>query len=551
MGKLPRVTAKIFASNADANDIGQYGSALAGTKVLTSDIARIQALPAYETGWRGAVVSTRNYPTLQEMNGLQKTFSQQIAYTLQSGVPEWDNTTDYYINNFSSYDGVIYKSISDNNVGNRPDISPANWEVYGANDDYANQDLTNLTNLGNARLMYKPFTIDIGPVLNGENNTLTYSGSTLTCAPCTITTCDGRVLQDTETRTFNVSTIPSSETTWEQPIITSDGTMGGDSFACAASSEYTAEYGAWRCFDGVTSTMYYRSSGVLPQWIGWYNPNPLKVTNIAFKNNTAQASQSPTSGSVQGSNDNSTWTTITNFTNSETAAGATWNIDLSGNTNFYNYYRLNIDTNYSPNTVAICHELTLTATQSSRNGGYVFKSYSDGSLSISGNLLISRVEPTNPSSDLMWLDISTVPATLKSYSGGSWIDKSDLVLIGECSASNGVVTGVKNRYFNACPYMRDLVDSFHSGYSSCDIYSDGYCEQGGFVGGIGTEYEIVLLKRYLDSNYNITTGLGFQNKDTYLEASNIYYGGKTNSSFKLYLYGSAYYSYWKTTGYVF
>ena len=57
MPKLPRVTAKIFASNAAAKDIAQYGSALTGTKVLTDDIKTIQALPAYEEGWRGAVIS--------------------------------------------------------------------------------------------------------------------------------------------------------------------------------------------------------------------------------------------------------------------------------------------------------------------------------------------------------------------------------------------------------------------------------------------------------------------------------------------------------------
>lgn len=80
MPKLPRVTAKVFASNAAENDIGQYGSALSGTKVTTGNIEEIQALPAYETGWRGAVISDRNYPTLQEMNGLQKLFTTNSLY---------------------------------------------------------------------------------------------------------------------------------------------------------------------------------------------------------------------------------------------------------------------------------------------------------------------------------------------------------------------------------------------------------------------------------------------------------------------------------------
>ncbi len=58
MPKLPRILAKIFASNAAEDDIGQFGSALTGSKVLTSDIAQIQALPAYEEGWRVLLYQT-------------------------------------------------------------------------------------------------------------------------------------------------------------------------------------------------------------------------------------------------------------------------------------------------------------------------------------------------------------------------------------------------------------------------------------------------------------------------------------------------------------
>lgn len=130
MEKLPRVTAKIFASNANSNDIGQYGSALTGNKVLTSDIAEIQALPAYEVGWRDAVLSNRNYPTLQEMNGLQKTFSQQIAYCLQNGMPEWDEGTEYYTSQFCRINNTFYYSLTDNNIGNNPLTDTTNWRAY-------------------------------------------------------------------------------------------------------------------------------------------------------------------------------------------------------------------------------------------------------------------------------------------------------------------------------------------------------------------------------------------------------------------------------------
>lgn len=130
MSKLPRVTAKVFASNAAETDIGQYGSALTGAKINTGDIAQIQALPAYETGWRGAVISERNYPTLQEMNGLQKVFSQQIAYLFQNGAfAEWDENTEYCANtSFCQINGVLYQSLTNNNIGNNPSNDETNWK---------------------------------------------------------------------------------------------------------------------------------------------------------------------------------------------------------------------------------------------------------------------------------------------------------------------------------------------------------------------------------------------------------------------------------------
>ncbi len=161
MPKLPRVTGKIFASNAAEGDIGQYGSALTGNKVPTSDIAEIQALPAYEEGWRGAVISDRNYPTLQEMNGLQKTFSQQIAYLLESGIPEWDANTTYYRNtSFCQINGVLYQSQSDNNIGNNPETDTVNWQKLdfgGAGNNNANQDLSNLTPTGEKHFLNKTY----------------------------------------------------------------------------------------------------------------------------------------------------------------------------------------------------------------------------------------------------------------------------------------------------------------------------------------------------------------------------------------------------------
>ena len=62
MAKLARVKGKVFAGSAPLNEIGQFGSALAGTPTNTQDVATIQALSAYDEGWNSAVITSRNYP---------------------------------------------------------------------------------------------------------------------------------------------------------------------------------------------------------------------------------------------------------------------------------------------------------------------------------------------------------------------------------------------------------------------------------------------------------------------------------------------------------
>lgn len=123
MAKLTRVTAKVFADNAPNSEIGQFGSALLGTKVTTSDVATIQALSAYNNGWGSAVISNRNYPTMQEFNGLLKVMSYQTAYAMQEGIPEYDANTEYCKGSVikalnSDDDVVLYQSIVDNNINN-------------------------------------------------------------------------------------------------------------------------------------------------------------------------------------------------------------------------------------------------------------------------------------------------------------------------------------------------------------------------------------------------------------------------------------------------
>lgn len=152
MTNLTRVTGKIFGETASTTnipkEIGQFGSAKAGTYNATGDVATIQNLSAWSNGWIDAVTPTQQFPSLPEMTGVHKVLSYQTAYTLQKGVPEWDAGTTYYTGDFAKGVGVgkLYVSKIDNNLNNALTDTDS-WELF--TDGLANTSLSNLTDAGN------------------------------------------------------------------------------------------------------------------------------------------------------------------------------------------------------------------------------------------------------------------------------------------------------------------------------------------------------------------------------------------------------------------
>ena len=165
---LPRVTQKVFAQNAEK--IGQFGSAKNGSPFPTGDIEQIQALSAWNDGWSAAVVSNRNYPPLEEMTGVQKVFSQQIAYLLEKGMPEWDDGTTYFKDDMCRVARQFYYSLTDNNIGNDPTTDRTNWNIWNpAEGTFANVDLSNLSENGQAVLNAKLNTNQITNCILSDN----------------------------------------------------------------------------------------------------------------------------------------------------------------------------------------------------------------------------------------------------------------------------------------------------------------------------------------------------------------------------------------------
>lgn len=150
---------------------------------------------------------------------------------------------------------------------------------------------------------------------------------------------------------------------WSQPLLSRDGVLEVNDFATTAST-ISGSYNPWHLFDGDrTSASSIWTATERNGWVTFYNRTPLNVTNLRVTNHNNGASvQTPTEGYVWGSNDNIEWTKLTTWTNDNVANSGVWDIDLSDNTEFYNYYKWDITQNIGTQTIVVC-ELDITATQ--------------------------------------------------------------------------------------------------------------------------------------------------------------------------------------------
>lgn len=149
-------------------------------------------------------------------------------------------------------------------------------------------------------------------------------------------------IADLYTENPNASYFAKTEMDWVQPVLSANGTLGGNSFAVSASSIYSSTHETYLAFDNSDSTQWLTqapASVTFPVTLTLYNPVALKCSKLTMTNRLTYSSIF-TGGNVYGSDDNSTWNLITAFTNNITTAGAQWEINLSSNNNFYKYYKI-------------------------------------------------------------------------------------------------------------------------------------------------------------------------------------------------------------------
>ena len=102
---------------------------------------------------------------------------------------------------------------------------------------------------------------------------------------------------------------------WTQPALTENGTMGGDSYACACSGGSYLEYQAHRSFDGSRSNNTYCIQTVAnndltaERTLTFYSPDKLKISQVELIVNNVQ-NYRMIDFEIQASSDGISWTTI-------------------------------------------------------------------------------------------------------------------------------------------------------------------------------------------------------------------------------------------------
>ena len=129
----------------------------------------------------------------------------------------------------------------------------------------------------------------------------------------------------------------SSGSSFTQPTLSSNGTLGGNSFAVSLTNPYSATYDAWKAFDNNSGTCFWTQT--IPADLIIYNPEPLKVTALHWV--VYDYNRRPTDWEWYGSNDNITYTLL----NSGTNTSNDFTLDLTGDA--YKYHKFKIVTAFN------------------------------------------------------------------------------------------------------------------------------------------------------------------------------------------------------------
>ena len=208
-----------------------------------------------------------------------------------------------------------------------------------------------------------------------ENSVVVYS-----VYHATYGTAVGSLEIDSDKTLYFLGSYASSETEqgWNNPILQSDNTPGGSTFAAFADSTYSNRY-PYLAFDGQTGInhCWESSNSSYPHYLGFYNPNPIKFTSwsfIFYYNNGHY--YAPTEGYIEGSNNGINWTQLKSW--STTWSGNQPQTTITDITqNYYNYYRFYMTkgsgTEYGSTGYVVVQECFASGKEIIEGGSYYWK----------------------------------------------------------------------------------------------------------------------------------------------------------------------------------
>ena len=113
---------------------------------------------------------------------------------------------------------------------------------------------------------------------------------------------------------------------WTQPVLSDNGTVGGDQYACRVNNSYNSN--AYNAFDNNTATAWEAANRTENDWIEFYSPEIIKVSKITFTNRNSYTTVW-TKFNVFGSLDGKSYFSLGSYTNNNSATSGVWSINLS------------------------------------------------------------------------------------------------------------------------------------------------------------------------------------------------------------------------------
>ena len=214
-------------------------------------------------------------------------------------------------------------------------------------------------------------------------------------------------------------------------------------------------------------------------------------------------------------------------------------------------FRLPLKTKLASGKAVVGNGMTIGLTDGTNNAGLVYTSSGYNRLYSNISKFGSNVGLNYSGDDV--LSPLTIGVTTDPTKSGIELSDSDLYLyyyVGETVQNANLIDA--GRIGEQLASLTTVVETYQNGTSWYRIWSDGWCEQGGY--STSSNVTIKLLKTYANTNYTITLGKAFNN-ETNTRFPNIVSTTKTTAQFKVTgtynnTTGTDCYFYWETKGYM-